>query len=127
MWMSTVDVQLVIGEIMLLAVRAVLTGAVCAAAVTITGCSVSVEPKTDEVPTLKQETVETGIADALEKAVGQRPDSVECPDPVPAKEGETFRCELSAGSTRYGLTGTITSLSDGKAQYDVKVDEKPVA
>lgn len=108
---------------MLLAVRAVLTGAVCAV-VTLTGCSVSVEPKED--PTMSQETVETGIADALEKVVGQRPDSVECPGSVKAKVGETFRCELSAGSVRYGLTGTIKSLENGKAQYDVKVDDKPV-
>lgn len=109
---------------MLLAVRAVLTGAVCAAVVALTGCSVSVETKEDD-PTMSRETVENGIADALEEAVGQRPDSVECPDAVTAKVGETFRCELSAGSDRYGLTGTIKSLEDGKAQYDVKVDDKP--
>jgi hypothetical protein len=108
---------------MLLTVRAVLTGVVCAV-VTLTGCSVSVETKDD--PKMSQETVEEGIADALEKAVGQRPDSVECPDSVTAKVGETFRCELTAGSDRYGLTGTINSLKDGKAQYDVKVDDKPV-
>ena len=116
--MSTVE-----GECaMSLSARAVLTGVVCAV-VTLTGCSVSVETKED--PTMSKETVEKGIADALEKAVGQRPDSVECPDSVKAKVGETFRCELSAGSDRYGLTGTITSLNDGKAQYDVKVDDKP--
>jgi hypothetical protein len=40
---------------MLLAVRAVLTGAACAV-VTLTGCSVSVEPKED--PTISKKTLD---------------------------------------------------------------------
>jgi hypothetical protein len=107
---------------MLLAVRAVLTGAACAV-VTLTGCSVNVETKEDA--SISKENLEQGIADALEKEVGQRPDSVECPGSVQAKVGESVRCELSAGSTRYGLTATVSSYGDGKAQYDVKVDDKP--
>lgn len=101
-----------------------LTGAVCAV-VTLTGCSVTVEPKED--PTISQENLENGISDALEKAVGQRPDSVECPGSVKAKTGESVRCELSAEAVRYGLTATVQSYSDGKARYDVKVDEEPVS
>lgn len=109
---------------MLFAARAVLTGAVCAV-VTLTGCSVSVEPT--EEPTISQENLEKGISDALEKEVGQRPDSVECPGSVKAKAGESVRCELSAGAVRYGLTATVSSYGDGKAQYDVKVDQEPVS
>jgi hypothetical protein len=54
---------------MLLAVRTVLAGAVCAV-VTLTGCSVSVEPQGD--PTISQENLEKGISDALEKAAPAR-------------------------------------------------------
>lgn len=138
--MSTVEVQappgcgsadvMEKGEIvrMLPAVRAVLTGAVCAV-VALTGCSVSVEPKEDPTvsadPTISKENLEQGIVEALEKAVGQRPDSVECPGPVKAKPGESVRCELSAGADSYGLTATVRSYDNGKAQYDVKVDDKP--
>lgn len=107
---------------MSLAVRAVLAGAACAV-VAVAGCSVSVETKED--PTISKENLEQGVADALEKAVGQRPDSVECPGSVKAKAGESVRCELSAGSVRYGLTATVSSYDNGKAQYEVKVDDKP--
>jgi hypothetical protein len=65
--------------------------------------------------------------DALEKSVGKRPDSVTCPGPVKAKAGESIRCELRAGSSRYGLTATVTSYDDGNARYQVKVDQKPAA
>lgn len=120
---------------MLFAVRVVLTCAVCAV-VTLTGCSVSVEAK--DVPTvskdptvseenlvISKEELEQGITDALEKSVGQRPDSVECPGSVKAKAGESIRCELSAGSVRYGLTATVSSYDNGRARYNVKVDDKP--
>jgi hypothetical protein len=57
-----------------------------------------------------------GSADAVER---------ECPGSVKAKAGESVRCELSAGSVRYGLTATVSSYDNGKAQYEVKVDDKP--
>ncbi|MBB4912818.1 hypothetical protein H4W32_002190 [Actinophytocola algeriensis] len=41
--------------------------------------------------------------------------------------GESVRCELSAGSVRYGLTATVGSYHNGKAEYDVKVDEEPAS
>lgn len=93
---------------------------------TLAGCSVTAS--TDE-PTLSKETLEQDIADSLEKSVGQRPDAVDCPGSVTAKPGEKTRCVLSAGTVRFGLTATITSYDDDSAtaQYDVKVDEKPMS
>jgi hypothetical protein len=61
----------------------------------------------------------------LQQQVDQRPDSVTCPGPVKATSGESVRCELAAGSTKYGLTATVNSYSDGKADYSVQVDDKP--
>ncbi len=107
---------------MLLTARAMMVGAACAV-VTLTGCSASVEAEA----TVSKENLEQGISDALEKATGQAPDSVECPGSVKAKVDESVRCELTAGSNRYGLTATITSYDNSKAEYDVKVDEKPVS
>lgn len=95
-----------------------------AVVVALGGCSVSVS--TDEEAKVPQAELEKGIADALEKTVGQRPDSVECPGDLAAKEGESVRCELTAGADRYGLTATISSIADGRANYDVQVDEEPV-
>jgi hypothetical protein len=95
------------------------------AVLTLTGCSVT----TSEEPTLSEKTLEQNITDSLEKSVGQRPDSVDCPGSVKAKAGERTRCVLSAGNVRFGLTATITSYDDasGNAKYDVKVDEKPMS
>lgn len=106
------------------AVRTMLAGVACAV-VALSGCSASVSTGSD--PTLSKEELEKGISDALEKSVGQRPDSVECPGSVKAKEGESIRCELSAGSVRYGLTATVSSYADGKADYEVKVDNEPAS
>jgi hypothetical protein len=57
--------------------------------------------------------------------IGKRRDAVTCPGSVKAKAGESIRCELTAGKTRYGLTATVTSYEDRKAAYHVQVDNKP--
>ncbi|MFC4855029.1 DUF4333 domain-containing protein [Actinophytocola glycyrrhizae] len=101
-----------------------LAGVVCAVPA-LTGCSVSVETEPEAVIT--EEVLEKGIADALEKSVGQRPDSVECPGSIKAAAGESVRCELSAGADRYGLTATVSSYDkdNGNADYDIEVDDEP--
>lgn len=96
--------------------------AACCLGFALTGCSVEV--KTSD-PSITKESLEKGIADVLEQQVGQRPDSVTCPGPVKAAAGESIRCELASGSTRYGLSATVNSYADGKANYSVKVDDKP--
>lgn len=93
----------------------------CCTIVALTGCTASVQ--TGE-PTISKESLEQGIADALQKSVGQRPDAIECPGSVKAKAGETTRCVLSSGSARYGLTANITSYDNGSAHYQVQVDEQ---
>lgn len=104
-------------------VSTALAAACCVAAALVAGCSVSVQTGD---PTISKENLEQGIADALQKSVGQRPDSVECPGPVKAKAGETTRCVLTAGSTRYGLTANVTSYDNGNAHYQVQVDDQPM-
>ncbi len=106
---------------MLLAVRTTLASAACVL-VTLTGCSVSFGD-----PSISKETLEKGITDALEKSVGKRPDSVTCPGKVKAEAGESVRCELRAGTSKYGLTATISSYDKEakSASYAIKVDQKP--
>ena len=93
---------------------ACLSLAACSAKVTVT-------PE----PTIAKETLEQGIADILQQKVGQRPDSVTCPGPVKAVTGQSVRCELTSGTAKYGLTATVNSYQNGKANYSVQVDEKP--
>jgi hypothetical protein len=97
--------------------------AVCCLGFTLSGCSVKVS-STPEA-SITKESLETGIADVLEQQVGQRPDSITCPGPVKAAAGESIRCELASGSTKYGLSATVNSFADGKANYSVKVDDQP--
>lgn len=99
-----------------------IVAALCVGAA-LTGCTVKVG-STD--PTVSKDTVEKSISDNLQKSVGQRPDAVECPGPITAKVGQSARCVLSSGATKYGLTVTITAYKDGTASYDVQVDQQPM-
>ncbi|NKQ56465.1 DUF4333 domain-containing protein [Amycolatopsis sp. K13G38] len=92
---------------------------VVAAGLTLFGCS-------SKGDTVAKDTLEQGITDTLTKAVGQRPDKVECPGPIKAEAGQTMRCVLTAGSTRYGLSATITSYENGTAHYRAQVDQQPM-
>lgn len=95
-------------------------------AIALAGCSASVTVDDPADQAIPQATVEDAIADSLEKEVGQRPDAVDCPGELSAKQGETIRCELQAGADRLGVTATVSSASvkDGKLDFklDVKVD-----
>lgn len=97
---------------------------IAGAGLLLAGCSVHAGPGE---PTIAKSDLESGVADSLQKRVGQRPDSVECPGPVKAVTGQTARCTLTVGSTRYGLTVTVTSYDHGRAAYDVQVDSKPLS
>ncbi|SEP51630.1 protein of unknown function [Amycolatopsis saalfeldensis] len=97
------------------------TLALCCAGLVLGGCSANVEVNRQ----IAKADLEKGIADALQQSVGQRPDSITCPGPINAKQGEQMRCELAAGSTKYGLTATIKSVDGSNAKYDVQVDPKP--
>ncbi|NKQ56458.1 DUF4333 domain-containing protein [Amycolatopsis sp. K13G38] len=94
------------------------------AALVLGGCTVKVEKP---APTISQAEFERGIADALQQSVGTRPDTVTCPGPVAATVGRTVRCTLTAGTTRAGLTAEIVSIDNGKANYHVMVDDKPLS
>ena len=71
-------------------------------------------------------TVAKAAEDALQQQVGTRPD-VSCPHDLPAKVGATTRCTLTAEGLdgTYGITVTVRSVENGKAHFDVKVDDQP--
>ncbi|MET0765239.1 MAG: DUF4333 domain-containing protein [Blastococcus sp.] len=86
--------------------------------VLVSGCGGS------EVPA---EVVAAKAADLLARQVGVRPVIVR-PDDVPAEEGATTRCVLTAGGdpTEYGVTVTIVRDEDGSLTVEVQVDDEPV-
>lgn len=86
-----------------------------------TGCSFSLGSD------LKVSTaeLEKQVSSSLEKTVGQKPDSVTCPDELKGEVGEKVRCTLTSGTTTYGLTATVTAVEGKDVKFDIKVDDQP--
>jgi hypothetical protein len=90
----------------------------------LAGCSAQVSVNT--TPTVDKPALEQGISETLTKQVGQKPDSVTCPGPIKAQPGQSERCVLAASGIRYGLSVSINSYQNGKADYNVRVDDQPM-
>lgn len=69
--------------------------------------------------------LETEISDQLEAQVGRAPDSVDCPDSLPAEVGAEIRCTLTADGETYGLTVTATNVDGSDVLFDIVVDDAP--
>ncbi|GAA1032533.1 MULTISPECIES: DUF4333 domain-containing protein [Amycolatopsis] len=95
-----------------------------ACALVLTGCSVSVGVGGDKQ--VSKENFEKGISDALQQSIGKRPDTVACPGPIKAVEGESMRCVLTAGGQKVGLTAKISAVNGTDVKYNVQVDQKPM-
>lgn len=63
------------------------------------------------------------ISDQLTQTVGQRPDSVNCPQDLPATVGSSVRCTLTAGTDSLGVTATVTSVDGTNVRFNVQVDQ----
>ena len=72
-------------------------------------------------------TLEEQVSTQLEATVGQAPDDVTCPDPLPAEEGEKVRCELEADGMTYGMDVTTTAVDGDNVKFDIKVDDQPTS
>ncbi len=79
--------------------------------------------KFDMVETVDKNQVASIISDKLTQQVGQRPDSVTCPDNLKGVEGATLRCHLADGSDKYGVNVTVTNVDAGDVHFDFKVDD----
>lgn len=95
-----------------------------ACAFVLAGCSASVSVGGDKQ--VSKENFEKGISDALQQSIGKRPDTVACPGPIKAVEGESMRCVLTAGGQKVGLTAKIGAVNGTDVKYNVQVDQKPM-
>ncbi|MDQ4037586.1 MAG: DUF4333 domain-containing protein [Actinomycetota bacterium] len=86
----------------------------CALGLGMIGCSGTVVVAADDVA--------SQISDQLEAEVGQRPDSVECPEDLPGEVGATMRCELTAGEDVLGVTVSVTEVDGATVNFDIEVD-----
>jgi hypothetical protein len=91
----------------------------------LSGCSV--RGSVGSPPAVSTDTLESTIADRLEAQVGQRPDSVSCPDRLEGTAGDSVRCTLTSGDSTYGITVTAKSVKDDRVGFGIAVDEAPQA
>jgi len=81
--------------------------------------------KFDMVETVDKNQVASKISDQLAQQVGDKPDSVTCPDNLKGEEGATLRCQLKDNDQTYGVTVTVTNVEAGDVNFNFKVDDKP--
>lgn len=97
------------------------TGAVAlafAATAALSACSASVSVGTPD--TLKKADVEKTVAQKFEEQTGGTADDVTCPDDLEAKADASITCQLTSGGQTQDVKVTITSVKDGKAQYNIE-------
>ena len=63
----------------------------------------------------------------VEEQLGGVDARVDCPGDLPAEVGAEMRCSVTAEDVpdAYGLTVTVTSVEDGRASFDIVVDDQP--
>lgn len=81
--------------------------------------------KFDMVETVGKNQVAAIIGNKLFQQVGERPDSVTCPENLKGVEGATLRCELTDGPDTYGISVVVTAVKGGDVRFDFKVDDHP--
>lgn len=87
------------------------------AALALAGCSISGAA----VP--KAET-EKQISSVRQEQVSQKPDSIDCPDDLPAKVGATMTCVLSAGGETIDVHVTVNKVEGEQVGFDAKVADE---
>jgi hypothetical protein len=89
---------------------AVVIGVAAVLALAATGCGESTIDQDDEVNLVQKQLASDGL----------KAKSVECPDDVEAKEGETFKCDVTLTNGNTGTyTITVESVNDDNASLKV--------
>lgn len=104
--------------------RRVLGPAALLVLLTTSACSASVSVGGAEVPS---DQLERKVSAALEDSVGRAPESVDCPDPLPARAGAEVRCTLTDGGISLGLTASAHDVQGSDVDIRVQVDDASTA
>lgn len=69
------------------------------------------------------------ITSKLTDAAGNKPDSVTCPNDLPAKVGAQLNCEMKAKNQTFNVNVTVTSVEGSNVKFDMveTVDKDQVA
>ena len=69
--------------------------------------------------TIDTGSAEDSISDNIQKQLGQKPKSVDCPDDIEAKKGGTFQCKVTASN---GSTATIKAVqTDDNGHFNFSI------
>ncbi|WP_026123575.1 DUF4333 domain-containing protein [Nocardiopsis chromatogenes] len=79
-----------------------------------------------EAAAVSADEVARQASDVLAETTGQTPDSLTCPEDLPAEVGASIRCELTADGQTLGVTVTATAVEGTNVDFDVVVDETPM-
>jgi Domain of unknown function (DUF4333) len=73
--------------------------------------------------------VASQITSKLTDAAGNKPDSVNCPNDLPAKVGAQLNCEMKVKNQTFNVNVTVTSVNGNDVKFDMAetVDKKQVA
>lgn len=106
--------------------RALVAVSTIGAAVAFTACGGEAEVSVGD-DSVSQSEIESKATEALTKEVGQAPASIDCPNDLEAKAGESETCTLTTKQgPKYEMTATIKSASDdGQVEFDFQVADKP--
>ncbi len=90
----------------------VLCCAVAAVTGGVAGCSSG--PKT-----VAKADVQGQISSKMTDAQGNKPDSVSCPNDLPATVGASVNCDMKIKGEAYGVNVTVTSIDGDNAKFDM--------
>ncbi|WP_322859891.1 DUF4333 domain-containing protein [Mycobacterium europaeum] len=107
-------------------VRALLvSGAAAALLAGVSACSCSVGSS----HTVSKSDVAGQITSKMTDAAGNKPDSVNCPNDLPAKVGAQLNCEMKVKNQTFNVNVTVTSVHGNDVKFDMveTVDKNQVA
>ena len=87
----------------------------------LSACGGSVSIGEDQA---KSSDIEAKATEVLTAKVGEAPRSIECPDDLDVKKGESETCVLTdKKGTTYDMTATIVSVDGDTANFSFKVGD----
>jgi hypothetical protein len=78
---------------------------------------------------MSKSDVASQITSKLTDAAGNKPDSVTCPNDLPAKVGAQLNCEMKVKNQTFNVNVTVTSVNGSDVKFDMAetVDKNQVA
>jgi hypothetical protein len=78
---------------------------------------------------MSKSDVASRITSKLTDAAGNKPDSVTCPNDLPAKVGAQLNCEMKVKNQTFNVNVTVTSVNGSDVKFDMAetVDKNQVA